>query len=112
MRYIKYIFITAIVLALLSVTASAAGYRNKKYIFTVPDTSLVEINTNRYTQVDSPGEKIANRLDLEGFQKKMENEILEIWFNEKLASLQIVDKRTGYIWGAVGSKKPGNLNKS
>lgn len=112
MRYIKYILIIAFVVALLSITVSAARYRNKKYEFTVPDTSLVEINTNRYTHVDSDGEKISNRLDLEGFQKEMENEILEIWFNEKLATLRIVDKRSGYIWGFVGSEKPDNLNKS
>lgn len=81
-------------------------------VYNIPDTSAVEISSNRHTQSAEKDIKVQSIADLENFEKKLENNTLEIWFNQKTASIRIVDKRSGYIWGFVGTEKPGNLNKS
>lgn len=77
----------------------------------VIDMQTAEIGSSRYAQKEKENVKIVNTLTLDGFQKKLENESLGIYFHEKLASLRIVDKRSGYIWGFVGTEQPENLNK-
>ena len=112
MRYIKMGILILSVLLLVVVTAQAAGKREAKYEFNVPDTSTVEINSNRHTRAEITEDKIQSIVTLDKFEKKLENDTLEIWFNEKAASIRIVDKRSGYIWGFVGVEKPDDLNKS
>jgi hypothetical protein len=110
-RFIK-IGILALFVLCIAVIVQAAGRRETNYVFNVPDTSVVEINSNRHTQAEKTDQKIQGLVTLDEFEKKLENDTLEIWFNEKNASIRIVDKRSGYIWGFVGVDKPDNLNKS
>lgn len=104
--------ILLLLLMALAVTAVKASYKKEmdgtSYVI---DTQAAEIGSSRYTQKEKENVKIINTLSLDGFEKKLENETLEIYFHEKLASLRIVDKRSGYIWGFVGTEQPDNLNK-
>jgi hypothetical protein len=40
----------------------------------------------------------------------MEDSKLEVWHKKKNASIKIVDKATGYIWGGLTSDKPEDMN--
>ncbi len=69
-----------------------------------------EINTNRHTLfVESPA--VENRFSTDNFQKKLESDILEVWYSEESTSIRVVDKRSGYIWGCTQEEQPENLNK-
>ena len=47
-----------------------------------------------------------------GFEKKCENDYLEIWFKEDIASIRVVDKRSGYVWGSLEEDTHEDLNDS
>lgn len=71
--------------------------------------ATLEISSNRYTKPES-NIKVNNRLTLDGFTKIMEDSKLEIWHKKKNASIRIVDKATGYIWGGLAQDKPDDMN--
>ncbi len=79
-------------------------------ILSAVDTNTVEVLSNRHTQADST-EQAENRMDLEGFEKKLENDALEIWFKEDTVAIRIVDKANGYIWGGLSNEEGVDLNK-
>lgn len=73
------------------------------------EMNAVEIQSNRYTKA-TPDIEAKNRLNLEGYEKMMENSALEIWFNSDINAIRIVDKSNGYVWGALPEEKGANLN--
>ena len=106
---IKRILIAVVcVLVALAVVAGAAG--SERIVFSVPDTSTVEYTSLRHTRVES-GKRVENTFTLDGFEKKLENARAEIWFNEDSASIRILDKKTGYIWGGLDNPETDELNK-
>ena len=73
--------------------------------------AAVEIASSRHTRAES-GKKAENYLsDLTGFEKKLENSVAEVWFNKDTASVRVVDKRSGYVWGSLKSSGDDDLNE-
>jgi hypothetical protein len=110
-RFTKIGLVALLVVALSMLVVYGASNREQKLEFKIPDTSNVEVNSNRHTQLEKQSNTVKSIVDLNGFEKKMENNTLEVWFNNKTASIRIVDKQRRYIWGTVGIEQPDNLNK-
>lgn len=74
------------------------------------DTS---VSSNRYTHVDdtdaAPG---LTDMTLEGYKLVAKNDDLELYVREKSASIRVVNRKNGYIWGALRQDKPLDLNKT
>lgn len=96
----------------LIVSVLAGGGQNDIFKYEISDTSSVEIASNRHTQPDINAEISNNLSTLSGFEKKCENEYLEIWFKEDIASIRVVDKRSGYVWGSLEGDTHEDLNDS
>ncbi len=70
----------------------------------LPDMTTIESLSNRRTQPEGESRPVKNTLTNEGYEIALENDRLALWFNEDTASVQITDKRSGYIWGTVGEE--------
>ncbi len=73
--------------------------------------AMLNSTSNRYSKTESYT-KVNNRLGLDGFAKIMEDSRLEVWHKEKNASIRVVDKATGYIWGGLAQDKPEDMNST
>lgn len=106
--------ISVAVLLIISVIVSvmAVSEQGDLFEYEISDTSSVEIASNRHTQPDINAEISNNLSALSGFEKKCENEYLEIWFKEDIASIRVVDKRSGYVWGSLQEDSHEELNDS
>ncbi len=82
----------------------------EKKEFELPDTSAMEVGSSRHTQYDAAS-PVDCPLSVEGFEKKLETKYLEVWFRAESHAFRIVDKRSGYIWGALAEDKPEGLNQ-
>ena len=94
----------------VSVWGLSAGDVPPKTAGPAADTSLVETRSNRHTQPESQAPAPANHLGLEGFEKKLENGRLEVWFEENAAAIRVVDKDSGYIWGGLSDDETEEMN--
>lgn len=117
---IKYGIATKTVIACISILCAASIVltafadesvtRNKTSV----DSSVLysdEISTNRYTSFVENKEAIC-KMSNDGFEKKLENSVLELWYKEESESIHIVDKRSGYIWGCLSNDNTQDLNKT
>lgn len=66
--------------------------------------------TNRHTQY-SEVQEAACLLTTDGFEEKLNNGTLSIWYNKDMEALRIIDLRSGYIWGCIDDKDEYGLNK-
>lgn len=96
----------------LVISVLASGRQGDSFKYEVANTASVEIASNRHTQPDEES-SVSNTLEeLSGFEKKCENEFLEIWFKQDIASIRVVDKRSGYVWGSLEKDNHEDLNDS
>lgn len=100
---------------LLSTTACSENAGQIRYESGDPAelTGKANVGSNRFTQpadLDSPM-SLAN-MTLEGYEKIAENEKLALYLRQESASIRVVNKENGYIWGALRQDKPDNLNKT
>lgn len=110
MRKIKKSRFIAFVAMILCVALIPIQAKEKETaVFTTPDTSFVEVTSSRHTQPDSTA-VAEKKMSTDGFEKKLENDALEVWFRESSASIRIVVKSTGYIWGSLTEDKGVGLN--
>lgn len=102
-----------LVIAILSVAffVSADNNQTDDFNYFETDTSQIEVTSNRHAQVETK-EIVNSRLSLDGYEKKLENEKLELWLRESTGSVCIVNKVTGYIWGMLEGETGKGLNKS
>ena len=77
--------------------------------FTLPDTTMLESETNRHTMYASPT-KTAEKIGTEGYELKLRNNRLQIWFREKTHAIRVEDLKNGHIWGTLESDKPEGMN--
>lgn len=70
---------------------------------------LLEANSNRQIH-PFDHEKVVSHFTTEKFQKVGETDELEIYLNTSEAALRIVNKITGYVWGAVDIEEAEGLN--
>lgn len=106
---IKAISIILVAIMVFSSLSALGSEESTKVNTASVEMNMIEIQSNRYTKV-TPDTAVENRLGLEGFEKKMENDSLEIWFNSDTDALRIVDKSNGYIWGGLPEEKGIDLN--
>lgn len=99
--------VAALTFACAAQPSAEVGRGSKPFL--PPDTTTAEIGSNRHTHAES-GETVANVLTTEGFQKKLENNALEIWFRDATAGIRVVDKRSGYVWGTLADDRDSELN--
>lgn len=70
---------------------------------------MLNATSNRYTRIESKA-KVENRHNLDGYTKILEDSKIEIWHKDSNASIRIVNKKTGYIWGNLTEDKPEDMN--
>ena len=111
-RNLKHVAVIALALILtVSLLASlAVNAKRQKIEFKLPDTSTAETRTNRYTQYHEAAKLSGCHLTKEGFEKKLENDKLELWLREEIDSIRVVDKQSGYIWGELEKDTDDDLN--
>ncbi len=100
----------SVVLVVVMLTSMAVYAKRERKEFVLPDTSSAEIHTNRYAQYKEMAQLAGNRLSTEGFEKVLENDAMELWLRKESASIRIVDKKSGYVWGELKSDTVDNLN--
>ncbi len=102
--------ILSLVLVIGLLASVGAQAKRERKTFVLPDTSSAEINTSRYTQYSEAAEIAGDRLNTEGFEKVIENDAMELWFREEIASIRVVDKYSGYVWGELEADTADGLN--
>ncbi len=109
---IKHTLLAALsVLLVIGVLAGVSVQAKREKIqFITPDTSTAEINTSRYTQYYEATAIAVDRLTTEGFVKQLENDNFELWLREESASIRLVDKKSGYVWGELPTDTVDDLN--
>lgn len=110
-RYLSRIILLAAVLVFCCMAGSRAFSDNETVEFTVPDTSRIEVHTNRYTQPETADGRV-QALTTDGYVKMLWNDTLEVWFREECSGMRVVDRRSGYVWGSVDGDKVENLNEN
>ena len=70
-------------------------------------------SSNLYTHLnDETKPNSLEGMTLEGYALLAENDKLALYLREESASIRVVDKKSGYVWGALRQDKPEDLNKT
>ncbi len=96
---------------MITVTCSSFARRRVEQSFVTPDAAEYEVVSNRHTMKE-PEEIKVNHLGTDGYELKMENERLELWYREEVRGIRIRDKKSGYVWGSIEADKTEGLNKT
>lgn len=92
-------------LVIAVITVQAAGRGSGTVIsYQTEDTSRYEVLTNRHTQYVEAKEA-ENLLSTEGFEEKLNNGMLSVWYREETEALRVIDLRSGYVWGCIDDKE-------
>ena len=68
-----------------------------------------EAASSRHTSY-VPRQEAVCLLTTDGYEKKLDNGILSLWYQEASESIRVVDNRTGYVWGCVEENEDLELN--
>lgn len=71
---------------------------------------ISNIGSNRYTKPEKGQVFVINRMDLDGYEKILEDDYIEVYYWDKNASIRVLNKVNGYIWGGLPSEKPSDMN--
>lgn len=71
-----------------------------------------QLSSNRFTQLESDGTKELPEYKLDGYTLVAENERLALYIKEDIAAIRVLNKESGYVWGALENEDPENLNKT
>ena len=69
------------------------------------------LKSNRFTHADADSDRVLPQLSTDGFSLVAENDWLALYLREQYASIRVVDKKTGYVWGALPEDIPEDLNE-
>lgn len=69
-------------------------------------------DSNLYTHVDDFSGNHSTEMTTDGYVEIASNDKLELYVREESASIRVVDRESGYVWGALKEDQPENLNKS
>lgn len=107
------------VFALAGLMAFSAGCGNntKADDYEVTDALLGDVDeeqlsSNRFTQLEPEGTKPLPEYKLEGYTLVAENEKLALFIKEEIATIRVLNKESGYVWGALENEDPEDLNKT
>ena len=59
------------------------------------------LKSNRFTHTDADSDRVLPQLPTDGFSLVAENDWLALYLREQYASIRVVDKKTGYVWGTL-----------
>lgn len=111
LRNKKWVKIIPICLVtMMAIGISAHALRRPSQSFVTPESREYEVDSNRHAQAEPEEVKVTN-LGTEGYELKMENERLAVWYREEVRGIRIVDKQTGYVWGSIEADQVEGLNK-
>ena len=71
-----------------------------------------QLSSNRFTQMEPEGTKPLPEYQLEGYTLVAENDKLALYVKEKIAGIRVVNKESGFVWGALENEDPDNLNNT
>lgn len=110
--YLKRFAALAMACLMLLTTACAANVKDDYVVgeALLGNVEVEQLSSNRFTQLDPEGTKPLPEYKLDGFTKVAENDKLELYVKEDIASIRVVNKASGYVWGALESEDPENLN--
>ncbi|MBQ8804049.1 MAG: hypothetical protein IJZ53_10465 [Tyzzerella sp.] len=74
------------------------------------DVDVEQLSSNRFTQLEPAGDKALPQYKLDGFTLVTENEKLALYVKEDTASIRVLNKESGFVWGALEVEDPENLN--
>ena len=108
----KYIILACSILVLGTavIAGVAADKKEDQKSYGMADTTKYEVLTNRHTQYTEV-QKAECLLTTEGFEEKLNNGTLSVWYNKNMEALRIIDLRSGYVWGCIDDKEEYGLNK-
>ena len=108
----KRILLAALSIVLIVGLIASFGVQAKRnrITFVLPDTSSAENVSIRHTQFAQAAAISGKRLTTEGFEKTLENDNFELWLRKESAAVRLVDKKSGYIWGALPTDSTEDLN--
>lgn len=109
-RRIGIFAVLLLAVGIISISGAANSPKEEGAGYETGDTGKYEVLTNRHTQYVE-GKEAECLLTTEGFEEKLNNGILSVWYSEEIEGLRIVDLRSGYVWGCIDNKEGYGLNK-
>ena len=99
---------------MLLTTACAAGNADDYEISEalLGNVEAEQLSSNRFTQMEPEGTKPLPEYQLEGYTLVAENDKLALYVKEKIAGIRVVNKESGFVWGALENEDPDNLNNT
>ena len=106
--------ITALALAGVMLVSTACG-KSKADDYEITEALLgnvdvEQLSSNRFTQLEPDGTKPLPEYKLDGYTLVAENDKLALYVKEEIATIRVLNKESGYVWGALEEEDPENLN--
>ena len=95
----------------ISIFAAAENPEPERQVVSSLSNGLLEANSNRQVHPFS-AKPVESGFTTEGFEKIGETEELELFLNREEAALRILNKDTGYLWGALPVGEAEGINSS
>ena len=76
------------------------------------NVDMEQLSSNRFTQLEPEGTKPLPEYKLDGYTLVAENDKLALFVKEEIASIRVLNKESGYVWGALENEDPENLNNT
>lgn len=110
--YLKRIAVLALTGVMLLTSACAANVQDDYVISEalLGNVEVEQLSSNRFTQLEPEGTKPLPEYKLEGYTLVAENDCLALYLKEEIAGIRVVNKESGYVWGALENEDPENLN--
>ena len=110
--YRKRIVVLAMVCLILLTTACGANVKDDYVVSQalLGNVEVEQLSSNRFTQLEPEGTKPIPEYKLEGYTLVAENDKLALYVKEEVAGIRVVNKESGYVWGALENEDPEDLN--
>lgn len=76
------------------------------------NVEVEQLSSNRFTQLEPEGTKPLPQYSAEGYTLVAENDRLALYVKEEIAGIRVVNKESGFVWGALENEDPDNLNNT
>ncbi len=76
------------------------------------NVEVEQLSSNRFTQLEPESTKPLPEYTLEGYTQVAENEYLALYVKEDISSIRVLNKKSGFVWGALENEDPENLNQT
>ncbi len=103
----RFVVILLTLILLLSALSNAMTMTVDPY-----DPMTMEITSNRHVRPDGDLQIVPSTLDTHGFELVTTTPHAELWLSEAYHTIRLVDRASGYTWGAIPLENARNLNTS